>query len=217
MATEKKEVSLRKYDLQDVPQMQKMSVVLKNHIVKNKLYAEISGKNYAMVDGWSFAGGLIGVSPKIVSVENLSSGTEKKWRADVELINQKTGVLVGTGIAICSNLENKKKSFDEYAILSMAQTRAIGKAYRNTIGWVMKLAGYEATPSEEMHKVGDEPKQDSPHAEPVIQMSDYVCHGAGKGGCPDGASITKQENDFSMKIFKKPLCRNCQARIKGKK
>ena len=39
----------------------------------------------------------------------------------------------------------------------MAQTRAIGKAYRNLIGWVMKMAGYEATPKEEMVKVNDEP------------------------------------------------------------
>jgi len=37
----------------------------------------------------------------------------------------------------------------------MAQTRAIGKAYRNVIGWVIKLAGYEGTPSEEMVKVGE--------------------------------------------------------------
>ena len=39
---------------------------------------------------------------------------------------------------------------DEYAILSMAQTRAIGKAFRNLIGWVIKMAGYESTPAEEM-------------------------------------------------------------------
>ena len=35
----------------------------------------------------------------------------------------------------------------------MAQTRAIGKAYRNIIGWVMKMAGYEGTPGEEMKAV----------------------------------------------------------------
>jgi hypothetical protein len=32
----------------------------------------------------------------------------------------------------------------------MAQTRAIGKAYRNLLAWLMKAAGFEATPAEEM-------------------------------------------------------------------
>src|SRR5688572_13498615 len=34
----------------------------------------------------------------------------------------------------------------------MAQTRATGKAFRMSIGWIMKLAGYEPTPSEEVSK-----------------------------------------------------------------
>jgi hypothetical protein len=37
----------------------------------------------------------------------------------------------------------------------MTQTRAIGKAYRNVIGWVMKTAGHEVTPAEEMARGGD--------------------------------------------------------------
>ncbi len=97
----------------------------------------------------------MGIMPKVVEVKNLSVGTEKKWQADVELIRIKDGAVIGFGSAICSNVEAKKKGFDEYAVLSMAQTRAIGKAYRNSIGWVMKLAGYEATPKEEMVKAGD--------------------------------------------------------------
>ena len=32
----------------------------------------------------------------------------------------------------------------------MAQTRAEGKAYRLLLGWLMKAAGFEATPAEEM-------------------------------------------------------------------
>src|SRR6185369_14512327 len=43
-----------------------------------------------------------------------------------------------------------KRRFDEYAIASMAQTRAIGKGFRNLLGWLMKAAGVEATPAEEM-------------------------------------------------------------------
>ncbi len=50
--------------------------------------------------------------------------------------------LVSVGIAICSNKEGSKKFFDEYAILSMAQTRAVGKAFRNQLAWLMKAAGF---------------------------------------------------------------------------
>jgi hypothetical protein len=32
----------------------------------------------------------------------------------------------------------------------MAQTRAVGKAFRMKIGWLLKIAGYETTPAEEM-------------------------------------------------------------------
>ena len=34
--------------------------------------------------------------------------------------------------------------------MSMAQTRAIGKAYRNCLAWIIRAAGYEPTPAEEM-------------------------------------------------------------------
>ena len=39
---------------------------------------------------------------------------------------------------------------DEYAVRSMAQTRAASKALRMPLGFVMTLGGYEATPEGEM-------------------------------------------------------------------
>jgi len=142
--------AIRKYNLDKPTQMVTMSKILKKYIVDNKLYAEIVGRNYVMVEGWQFAGGLLGFFPRVVSVENIGDKTEVKWMAKVEIINTRDGSVASTGFALCSKAEMKKRSFDEYAILSMAQTRAIGKAFRNLIGWVMKLSGYEATPAEEM-------------------------------------------------------------------
>src|SRR3990167_4109522 len=144
---------IKTYDLDKPTQMSGMANVLKKHIVNNKLYTPIAGKNYAHVEGWQFAGGLLGLYPRVSKVENLSSGNELKWRADVEIIDRRNNQIVSTGIALCSNKESKKKTFDEYAVLSMAQTRAIGKAYRNLLGWVMKLAGYEGTPKEEIVQI----------------------------------------------------------------
>jgi hypothetical protein len=140
-------IQKRVYELDKPMQMVKMANLVKGYVVKNKLYVQIAGKNYVMVEGWQFAGGMMGLFPRVIKVESIGN---MKWLAQVEIVNSKTKEVLSSGFAICSKEENKKANFDEYAILSMAQTRAIGKAYRNLIGWVMKLAGYESTPAEEM-------------------------------------------------------------------
>jgi hypothetical protein len=78
-----------------------------------------------------------------------------KYQSKVSLLNLRDGQIVGGGFAVCSNKEQGKKFFQEYAIASMAQTRAIGKAYRNLLAWIIRAAGYEPTPAEEMEAVAD--------------------------------------------------------------
>lgn len=73
-----------------------------------------------------------------------------KYRCACDIVNVATGQKVGAGFAICSSLELIKSGFDEYAVFSMAQTRSIGKGFRNLIGYVMNSAGYETTPAEEI-------------------------------------------------------------------
>lgn len=125
---------------------------IKELIVQNKLYTDIKGKNYVNVEGWQIAGAFTGVFPVVEKVENLSEGEIYKYRAEVSLYDQ-GGAKVGSGVAICTNKEAGKKNFDEYAVASMAQTRAVGKAFRMKIGWLLKIAGYETTPAEEMDAV----------------------------------------------------------------
>lgn len=72
------------------------------------------------------------------------------YKCGCEVINTITGNKVGSGFGMCSNLEMAKSSFDEFAVMSMAQTRSIGRAFKNVIGFIMKSAGYAETPSEEM-------------------------------------------------------------------
>ena len=144
---------IKQYDLAKPQDLAKMAKVLKHHIVKHKLYVDIGGgKNYVFVEGWQFAGGLLGVVAQVVDVEDISITTAKgrvpRWKATVELRHLASDNIIGKAVAICSADERKKRS--DFEVLSMAQTRAVGKAYRLTIGWVMKLAGYEATPAEEM-------------------------------------------------------------------
>lgn len=137
--------------IETVDDVKKFSAEIKKYIFENKMFMDIHGKGYIFVDGWSLVGGMMGVTPIVRELENISDETTIRYRSTVELI--KNGQTVGMGIAICTNKEKGKTAFDEYAVASMAQTRAIGKAYRIYIGWIMKMAGFQTTPAEEMDSV----------------------------------------------------------------
>lgn len=159
-------------NLQSPKSIAEFSTELKKFILQNNLYTGIQNKNYVHVEGWQFAGASLGIFPIVEKVENLSGEFGPiKYRAEVKLIRLDTGETVGYGVAVCSTQESKKKNFDEYAIASMAQTRAVGKAFRLSIGWIMKLAGYEATTAEEMSGVTSESSVDTTEI-PEMPISD---------------------------------------------
>jgi hypothetical protein len=72
------------------------------------------------------------------------------YECECDIIRMATNEIVSHGTGFCSNLEASKALFDEYSVNSMSQTRSIGKAYRNVIGYIMNEAGYQSTPAEEM-------------------------------------------------------------------
>jgi hypothetical protein len=149
--------NLQSYNIAQPNDVIDMSSQLKKFIKEQKLTTGIQGKDYVNVEGWQFAGAMLGIVPVVEYCKNISTADELKYEASVSLVNLQTGQQVGRGIAICSKLEQKKKYFDEYAIASMAQTRAIGKAYRNVLAFVMRAAGFEPTPAEEMDGLSNEP------------------------------------------------------------
>lgn len=81
-------------------------------------------------------------SEKTYTVEGYS------WEARVEIF--KDGVLVGAGESMCSRTEKKWKESDDFAVRSMAQTRAMSRAIGSAARWIVTLAGYSGTPAEEM-------------------------------------------------------------------
>lgn len=125
---------------------------LKEFIVGMNLYTPIQGKNYVNVEGWQYAGGSMGLVAVVDSCVKLER-PENEIAYEAVVIVYSGEKIVSRGFAICSNKESKKRSFDEYAIASMSQTRAVGKAYRLLLGFLMKMAGYEGTPTEEMEQM----------------------------------------------------------------
>lgn len=168
-------ISQPRFDLINSDSMLSLSKDLSKLIKEKGLSSNIQGKQFVNVEGWQFAGASLGLMPIITETTDLTRrGTEPgqveiKYMAKCEVRNITTGQLVATGVAICSNFEHSKKRFDEYAILSMAQTRAIGKAYRNLLAWLMKAAGFEATPAEEMDFApADTPKKPAQSVQEVV-------------------------------------------------
>jgi hypothetical protein len=156
------------YELINKDSMLQLSNELSKLIKEKGLSSNIQGKQFVNVEGWQFAGASLGLMPIITDTKDLSNETTIKYMATCEVRNINTGAVVATGIALCSNAEKTKRYFDEYAILSMAQTRAIGKAYRNLLAWLMKAAGFEATPAEEMDFAMEEPKKPSKPVQEVV-------------------------------------------------
>lgn len=155
------------YHMVNKDSMLSLSNELKKFVKDAHLVSNIKGKDYCNVEAWQMAGASLGLFPIITDIKDLSKEGEIKYMATCEVRSYQDNKLVSIGVAICSNKEGSKKYFDEYAILSMAQTRAVGKAFRNQLAWLMKAAGFEATPAEEMDFAVEEPKKPS---KPVVEV-----------------------------------------------
>ena len=148
--------NIESYDIANSYETMHLAQDLARFIKENKLFHHIQGKAYVNVEGWQYAGARLGILPVIEELNRIpTEDAEVKYQAQVKLYNLKSQVeghpqIVGSGFAICSNRENGKRNYQEFAIASMAQTRAIGKAYRNILAWIIRAAGYEPTPAEEM-------------------------------------------------------------------
>lgn len=148
------------FDLARPQQALEVASTLQRFVSEKKLTATIQGKQYPLVEAWQFAGSQLGLIPILKDIEDLSNESEIKYEAMVEIVRIADGFVMSRGYAVCSNKEHSKRRFDEYAIASMSQTRAVGKAYRNVLAWLMKAAGFEPTPAEEMDFVKDEVKDE---------------------------------------------------------
>ncbi|AII50708.1 hypothetical protein [Hymenobacter sp. APR13] len=157
-----RKTKVESFDISRSDETLHLATDLAKFIKENKLTTTVQGKEFVNVEGWQYAGSRLGIVPIVDHVINVSTDQEIKYQAKVTLFDMKSGHTVGAGFAICSNKEQGKKFYQEFAIMSMAQTRAIGKAYRNILAWIIRAAGYEPTPAEEMDYGGNTPAAAQP-------------------------------------------------------
>ena len=108
----------------------------------------IKGKQYPKIEWWTSVSASLGVFPQVVYSKRLDREDEIVYEAKVEV--HRNGQVLSSGEALCSSREARWQHADEYAIKSMAITRASGKAYRIPLSLLAVMAGLEVTPAEEM-------------------------------------------------------------------
>lgn len=152
-----------------------MANALAEVVREKKLTKDIKGKQHVLVQGWTLLGTMLGVFPVCVWTRKLEDG----WEARVEA-RTLAGAVVGAAEAQCTRAESLWKSRDDYALRSMAQTRATSKALRQPLDFVMTLAGFESTPAEEMPREDDRiddtlpPEDERPTTEQWTRMSELI-------------------------------------------
>lgn len=141
-----------------------------NALMKVVKPVKIGGKDYLQFGGWQtlarFFGATVGVewTKPILDKDNKVVGFE----ARAEVLQR--GEKISSAEASCLRSERNWNTREEFALKSMAQTRASAKALRNAFGWVAELAGLESTPAEEMSYDTTPIKED---AIPVVHMDDH--------------------------------------------
>jgi len=122
-----------------------VATALASVIEDKQLFTQIKDKKHVRVEGWTLLGSMLGVYPIIEWTRPLSNGWEARCVAYT-----RDGAVVGAAEAQCLNTEGRPwNTADGYALRSMAQTRAVSKALRHPLGFVVTLAGYDATPEAE--------------------------------------------------------------------
>ena len=119
---------------------------LKAVVEQRGLISDIQGKKYVLYDGWALLASMVGASIVEEWTRPLADGNG--WEA--RMLVMRNGQVIGAAENMCTRDEKRWAKADEYAIRSMAQTRAGGKAARTCLGFIVQLAGYEATPFDEM-------------------------------------------------------------------
>ena len=114
-----------------------IATALADVIKSRSLYKHIGQSDHVFVEGWTLLGSMLGVFAEV----EWSRPSEDGWEARA-VARTLAGRTVGAAESMCSRSESKWRNSDDYAIRSMAQTRAVSKALRLPLGFIMELAGY---------------------------------------------------------------------------
>lgn len=103
---------------------------------------------HIMIEAWQFAGWLMQLRGGESGYERIEGAVEA-YSSWAEIVDA-DGNVVMRAESMCDRGESNWKSSNSYVLASMAVTRAQGKAWRMSIGFLPLMSGFSATPWEEM-------------------------------------------------------------------
>jgi hypothetical protein len=131
--------------------------------IKNRGGQVVRRSEHVNFEGWTLLGVLLGAvggasvhadvewTRRILPGEGQPAGWEARAVARMS-----DGTHLSSAEMMCTRDEDRWTNREDFQIRSMAQTRAQAKAIRQVLGWIMSLAGYSATPGEEMEALDAE-------------------------------------------------------------
>jgi hypothetical protein len=169
-------------------------IVLSNAIIAAKALKDVvskkikpvimNGEQYLEFEDWQTCGQFYGYTVRTGDAVPVEVDGVKGAKAHADLVDVKTGLVIGGAEAYCMRDEEKWNTRSKYEwqgekdnrkrvkigdepvpwfqLASMAQTRAGAKAFRNRLAWVVVLAGYRPTPAEEIADNAEEQGKQPP-------------------------------------------------------
>lgn len=136
---------------EQVEKASEMAKVLQQVVNQADLAKSLGGKKkHLEYEAWQTIGQFFNCTPQTEWTRPIMDNDKIiGYEARVHVVNGE-GRVIGAAESMCMRDEQNWKNKPLYAIRSMAQTRTAGKAMRSVFAWVAVLAGYSATPLEEM-------------------------------------------------------------------
>jgi len=129
---------------------QKAATALQRVVANKRKPVIFKGEQYLEFEDWQTVAKFYGLCTRSVEAVPVEIFGIKGAKARAEVIDLRTGMIVGGAEAYCMRDEENWKEKPWFQLASMAQTRAGAKALRNVLAWVVVLAGYRPTPAEEL-------------------------------------------------------------------
>ena len=128
-----------------------VAAALADVIRSQHMFTAIRGKQHVSIEGWQTLGAMLGVSAVVTHTCEVGGTGTGDWEARAEA-RTADGRVVGAADAMCMKAEggNWGPKASSNARRAMAQTRAMSRALRGPLGFVVTLAGYATTAAEEM-------------------------------------------------------------------
>jgi hypothetical protein len=154
----------------------------------------LNGETYLENEDWLTVARFYGVTSRIRSTKYVTFGegefAVRGFEAIAEAFLVERGEVISMAESMCLNDEKTWGSKPLFQLRSMAQTRASSRVLRQVLGWVVVLAGYKATPAEEMQQNG------------MPFTKGKLCYECGE-------DVMEEESVNTKRKYGKTLCRIC--------